>query len=84
MLIDFFFLVLFYFGVKVFIVKNSNTDIFTKSRGYKTFDIREIGEISVRDFVENNIYKENNYEIAKTNFDLKIQIEKWKKIFEEI
>lgn len=75
---------LFYFGVKVFIVKNSNTDIFTKSRGYKTFDIREIGEISVRDFVENNIYKENNYEIAKTNFDLKIQIEKWKKIFEEI
>ncbi len=73
-----------YFGAKIFIVKNSNTDIFIKSRGYKTFDIKEIGKIAVTDFVENNIYKDNNYELARSNFDLKIQIEKWKKIFEEI
>ena len=49
-----------------------------------TFDIKEIGKIAVTDFVENNIYKDNNYELARSNFDLKIQIEKWKKIFEEI
>lgn len=72
-----------FYGIKIFVVRDTDTDIFTSSRGYKTYDIDLIGKIPVNELAIPNEFYDHNFNIAKSKFDLATQIKKWQIIFGE-